>query len=128
VISPDLAERLLSTDAASLSEPERDLKTLLLLDQSVHGDESFEDFFRGGGTAADVVAALDRVGATLAAPALKRLFLRLGAFDAQALAAALDANDEGTLRRLRTGLDVYESVAADIDASLERHAASHGLI
>lgn len=104
-----LVERLLAARPEALSPLEAAIRVLLVLDQSVHAFESYEDFYRAGYTAADAVTALRRVGAAAAASALEPL---LRTHDWQ-------PSGEPDSDALTQGLDVYEAVAADIEAAID---------
>ena len=111
---PELVERLLSANPSTLPPAEAALRVLIVLDQSVHGFASYEDFYRAGYTADDAVAALHTVKAERAAVVLEPL---LRSHDWR-------PDREPDLEVLRRGLEVYDAVAADIGTAIEAAVAS----
>ena len=124
--STELITRLLATPEAELRSSERHVRTLVLLDQAVQGFESFEDFFRGGGSARAALDALTSIGATpVTISALRSAFMRMGAFDSTRLETVL--NDTTALTRMRESCVTYHGVVEDISGALDRHIRAHGL-
>jgi hypothetical protein len=129
MLSPDAVGRLLSAQPGSLTDDERVAVTLLLLDQSVHGSQTYEDYYRAGGSPHSVMVALVAVGATRAASALRDVLASHfpGSLDAHNVALELDEGDEALILRLRNGLDTYEEVVEEIASCLNRFVAQRGL-
>lgn len=87
-----------------------------MLDQSVHGAGSHEDFYRAGYTADDALAALQTVEAKQAAAVLGPL---LRSHDWR-------PDGEPDLELLRRQLEVYDAVATEIGTAINDAVASLG--